>query len=76
MTQKLSNGLLIAYIPKEKILFQGDFTLSAEGQPANDHIKALVPILEKLKLDFDRYLPVHVPAAPQTKADLWKAVGK
>ena len=42
-----SNGLLIAYIPKEKILFQGDFSLPAAGQPANDHVKALVPVLEK-----------------------------
>ncbi len=71
-----SNGLMIAYIPKEKVLFQGDFSLPAAGQPANDHIKALVPILEKLNLDFDRYINVHTSATPQTKADLWKAVGK
>ena len=71
-----SNGLLIAYFPKEKILFQGDFSLPAAGQPANDHVKALVPILEKLNLDFDRYINVHAPATPQTKADLWKAVGR
>jgi glyoxylase-like metal-dependent hydrolase (beta-lactamase superfamily II) len=71
-----SNGLLIAYIPKEKVLFQGDFSLPNPGQEANDHIKALVPVLEKLKLDFDRYIPVHAVAAPQTKAELWKAVGK
>jgi glyoxylase-like metal-dependent hydrolase (beta-lactamase superfamily II) len=71
-----SNGLMIAYIPKEKILFQGDFSLPAAGQPGNDHVKALVPILEKLKLDFDRYINVHASAAPQTKAELWKAVGK
>ena len=71
-----SNGLLIAYLPKEKVLFQGDFSLPAEGQPANDHIKALVPILEKLNLDFTRYINVHTSATPQTKGDLWKAVGK
>jgi len=72
-----SNGLLIAYIPKEKVLFQGDFSLPAPGQPGNDHVKALVPALEKLKLlDFDRYINVHTSAAPQTKAELWKAVGK
>jgi glyoxylase-like metal-dependent hydrolase (beta-lactamase superfamily II) len=71
-----SNGLMIAYIPKEKVLFQGDFSLPAEGQPANDHVKALVPILEKLNLNFDRYINVHTSATPQTKADLWKAVGK
>ena len=71
-----SNGLLIAYFPKEKILFQADFSLPAPGQEANGHIKALVPILEKLNLDFDRFINVHAPATPQTKADLWKAVGK
>jgi glyoxylase-like metal-dependent hydrolase (beta-lactamase superfamily II) len=72
-----SNGLLIAYIPKEKVLFQGDFSLPAPGQPGNDHVKALVPALEKLNLvDFDRYINVHTSAAPQTKAELWKAVGK
>jgi glyoxylase-like metal-dependent hydrolase (beta-lactamase superfamily II) len=72
-----SNGLLIAYIPKEKVLFQGDLSLPAPVEPANDHIKALVPILVKLNVvDFDRYINVHTSAAPQSKADLWKAVGK
>ena len=70
-----SNGLSIAYIPKEKILFQGDFSVNP-GEPANDHVKALVPILEKLNLDFDRYINVHTSAAPQHKSDVWKAVGK
>lgn len=63
-----SNGLMIAYIPKEKILFQGDFTVTA-GQPPNDHVKALKPILDKLNLDYDRYISVHATAAPQTKKD-------
>jgi glyoxylase-like metal-dependent hydrolase (beta-lactamase superfamily II) len=71
-----SNGQMIAYIPKERVLFQGDFSLPAAGQPANDHVRALVPILEKLNLNFDRYINVHASAAPQTKADLWAAVGK
>ncbi|MBV9771675.1 MAG: MBL fold metallo-hydrolase [Bryobacterales bacterium] len=70
-----SNGLLIAYIPKEKVLFQGDFSV-IPGEPANDHVKALVPVLVKLNLDFDRYINVHASAAPQTKADVWKAVGQ
>ena len=71
-----SNGLMIAYIPKEKIVFQGDFSLPAPGQPGNDHVKALVPILEKLNLDFDRYINVHTSPTPQTKAELWKAAGR
>ncbi len=71
-----SNGLTIAFIPKEKILFQADYTLPAAGQQPNDHIRALQPIVEKLKLDFETYMPVHRGAAPLTKGDLWKAVGK
>jgi glyoxylase-like metal-dependent hydrolase (beta-lactamase superfamily II) len=70
-----NNGLMIAYIPKEKVLFQGDFSVNP-GEPANDHVKALYPVLVKLNLDFDRYINVHASAAPQTKADVWKAMGK
>ena len=71
-----SNGLTIAYLPKLKILFQADFTVTP-GEPANDHVKALGPIvLDKLKLDFDRYIPVHAANAPQTKADFLKALGR
>ena len=70
-----SNGLIIAYIPKEKVLFQGDFSINP-GEPANDHVKALVPVLERLNLDFDRYINVHASAAPQHKSDVWKAMGK
>ena len=71
-----SNGLLIAYIPQEKVIFQGDYSVNP-GQPANDHVKALVPALEKLGLvNLERYINVHVSAAPQTKADVWAAVGK
>jgi len=72
-----SNGLLVAYIPKERVLFQGDFSLPNPGQPGNDHVKALVPALEKLGVvNFDRYINVHTSAMPQTKAELWAAVGK
>jgi glyoxylase-like metal-dependent hydrolase (beta-lactamase superfamily II) len=69
-----SNGLMIAYLPKEKILFQGDFSV-IPGESANDHVRALVPALEKLGLmDFDRYINVHVSAAPQHKADVLEAM--
>src|SRR4029077_1060618 len=70
-----SNGLTIAYIPKEKILFQADFTVTP-GEAANDHVKALGAVLAKLNLDYDRYIPVHAGAAPLTKADVNKALGK
>jgi glyoxylase-like metal-dependent hydrolase (beta-lactamase superfamily II) len=70
-----SNGLIIAYIPKEKVLFQGDFSVNP-GEPANDHVKALAPVLAKLNLDYDRYINVHASAAPQYKADVMKALGQ
>ncbi|HXD23582.1 MAG TPA: MBL fold metallo-hydrolase [Gemmatimonadaceae bacterium] len=71
-----SNGLTIAYMPKEKVLFQGDFTVTP-GEPANDHVKALGPIvLDKLKLPFERYINVHASAAPQTRADFLKSLGR
>jgi len=70
-----SNGLMIAYMPKEKVLFQGDFSLPAKsGDPANDHVMALAPILTKLNLDYNRYINVHTSDTPQTKADFLKAV--
>ena len=70
-----SNGLLIAYIPKEKVLFQGDFSLPTKpGEPANDHVKALAPVLKKLNLPFERYINVHVSATPQTSKDFWAAL--
>jgi glyoxylase-like metal-dependent hydrolase (beta-lactamase superfamily II) len=70
-----SNGLMIAYIPKEKVLLQGDFTVTP-GQPANDHVKALAPVLKKLNLPFDRYVSVHTTAMPQTATDFWAVAGK
>ncbi len=69
-----SDGLIVAYFPSERILFQGDFSLPAPGQPANDHVKALATVLDNLKLDFDRYINVHASAAPQTREDFRNAV--
>jgi glyoxylase-like metal-dependent hydrolase (beta-lactamase superfamily II) len=75
-----SNGLIVAYFPKEKILFQGDFSVN-RGQdgnllPANDHVRALVPALEKLGIDYERYINTHASAAPQTKADVMAALAR
>jgi hypothetical protein len=75
-----SNALTIAYFPAEKILFQGDFSVNpAQGggfQPANDHVRALVPALEKLGIDYERYINTHASAAPQTKADVMAALAR
>ncbi|MGD8324153.1 MAG: MBL fold metallo-hydrolase, partial [Gammaproteobacteria bacterium] len=72
-----SNALLVAYIPKKRILYQGDFSLPPPGEEGNDHVKALVPALEKLGVtNFDRYINTHHSAEPQTKDMLWEAVGR
>ncbi len=67
-----SDGMLIAYLPKEKILFTGDFNIPAANQPAAPAINTLVQNVERLKLDFDAHVLVHAPNPdkPQTKADL------
>ena len=74
-----SNALMVAYFPQERILFQGDFSVNpVQGgsgmQPANDHVRALVPALEKLGINYERYINVHASAAPQTKADVTAAM--
>jgi glyoxylase-like metal-dependent hydrolase (beta-lactamase superfamily II) len=67
-----SDGMLIAFLPKEKILFTGDFNVPAAGQAVSPAIGTLVQNVERLKLDFDRHVLVHAPTPdrPLTRADL------
>jgi glyoxylase-like metal-dependent hydrolase (beta-lactamase superfamily II) len=67
-----SDGMLIAFLPKERILFTGDFNIPAAGAPAAPAIATLVQNVDRLKLDFDRHVLVHAPNPdrPLTKADL------
>jgi glyoxylase-like metal-dependent hydrolase (beta-lactamase superfamily II) len=67
-----SDGMLIAFLPKERILFTGDFNVPAPGQVVSPAIKTLVENTDRLKLDFDRHVLVHAPTPdrPLTRADL------
>ena len=67
-----SDGMLMAYLPKEKILFTADFNVRRPGQPVSPSIATLVQNIERLQLDFDRHVTVHAPNPdrPMTKADL------
>jgi glyoxylase-like metal-dependent hydrolase (beta-lactamase superfamily II) len=69
-----SDGMLVAYLPKERILFSADFNVPAPGQPVSPSIATLVANIERLQLDVDRHVLVHapVPDRPLTKADLLK----
>jgi glyoxylase-like metal-dependent hydrolase (beta-lactamase superfamily II) len=82
-----NDGILMAYLPKEKILIQGDmFTppTPQAGQPAqatnapapvNPNTISLVENIERLGLDFQQILPLHGPGAA-TRADLYRAAGR
>jgi glyoxylase-like metal-dependent hydrolase (beta-lactamase superfamily II) len=67
-----SDGMLVAYLPKERILFTADFNVPAAGQAVSPSIATLVQNLERLQLDFDRHVMVHAPNPdrPMTRADL------
>jgi glyoxylase-like metal-dependent hydrolase (beta-lactamase superfamily II) len=67
-----SDGMIVAYLPKERILFTADFNVPRPGQPVSPSIATLVQNLERLQLDFDRHVMVHAPDPdrPMTKADL------
>ena len=67
-----SDAMLMAFLPKEKILFTADINIPAPGQPVSPSIPTLVANLERLNLDFDRYVTVHPPTPdrPLTRADL------
>jgi glyoxylase-like metal-dependent hydrolase (beta-lactamase superfamily II) len=67
-----SGGMLVAFLPTEKILFTGDFNVPAQGQPVSPAIATLVRNVERLKLDFDAHVLVHPPNPdrPLTRADL------
>jgi len=71
-----SNGMIVALLPKEKILFQADFTLPNPGSEPNPYTKSLAEHVDRLKLDFNAYISVHNSATPQTKTELMKVIGK
>jgi glyoxylase-like metal-dependent hydrolase (beta-lactamase superfamily II) len=67
-----SDGMLVAFLPKEKILFSADFNVPAAGQPVSPAIATLVQNVDRLKLEFDRHVLVHAPNPdrPMTRADM------
>ena len=75
-----ADGLLMAYLPAEKILVEVDvYTPPAANAPPATAVSPatvnLVTNIERLKLDVDKILPLHGPGMV-TKADLYKAAGK
>jgi glyoxylase-like metal-dependent hydrolase (beta-lactamase superfamily II) len=77
------DGMLIAYLPKEKVLLEAD---GYNPQPANatapnppsPYTLSLLENIERLKLQVDRIVPVHYPADNRvvTMAELRKWLGR
>ena len=67
-----SDGMLVAYLPKEKLLLTADFNPPAQGQPVSPSIVALRQNVERLKLDVAGHVIVHAPNPdrPVTSPDL------
>lgn len=76
-----SDGMLIAYLPNEKLIFSADFTLPVPGAPpapVNPSLVVLAANLDRLQLDFNGYVVVHAPVPDRalTRADLMAAIGR
>jgi glyoxylase-like metal-dependent hydrolase (beta-lactamase superfamily II) len=71
-----SDGIIVALVPRARLLFQADFTLPQAGQEANPFTKSLARHVDRLGLDFDAYVSIHNSPTPQTRADLLRTIGK
>lgn len=71
-----TDGMLVAVLPEQGILFQADFTLPREGAEANPFVKTLAEYVDQNDVQFERYLAVHAAQVPQTRADLLAAIGR
>ena len=76
-----TDGMLIAYLPKERIIAYGDmFNLPAPNAPAPAEAAVahvvMVDNLERLGLDYDTVISVHAPNPdrPIKKADIYATI--
>src|SRR5262245_56391625 len=78
------DGLLMAYLPKEKVLVEADaYNPAAQpnAQPpatASPYTLALAANIERLKLDVNRIIPIHYPADNRvvTRVELMRWLGR
>lgn len=79
-----NNAMLIVYLPKQKILLNADeFNVAAQAPTApvaepNGYQVNLLKEIERLKLDVERHIPVHLPAGNRkvTQQELRYMAGK
>jgi glyoxylase-like metal-dependent hydrolase (beta-lactamase superfamily II) len=72
-----SDGMLIVYLPAEKTVWSADITAVNPNPAQLGVVKSAVEALNKLKLDFNAWIPAHPPNPdkPLTRADVMAAAG-
>ena len=72
-----SDGMLVVYLPAEKVLWSADITAVNPNPGQLATIRAVNETLTKLKLDYSSWIQAHPPNPdkPLTKADVVAAVG-
>jgi glyoxylase-like metal-dependent hydrolase (beta-lactamase superfamily II) len=71
-----SDGLLVVYLPAEKVLWSADITVVNPNPNQLGIVKSAVSTFDRLKLDYNGWIPAHPPNPdkPLTKADVMAAV--
>ena len=76
--QQHAEGMLMAYLPKDKILIQADAYVPRPGAPPlparSPHMVNLVDNVSRLKLDVERVVHIHGGSSPYS--DVLAAVGR
>ncbi len=72
-----SDGMLVVYLPVEKVLYTADITVVNPTPVQLGVLKSAVEVTNRLKLDYNSWIPAHPPTPdkPLTKADVLAAVG-
>jgi glyoxylase-like metal-dependent hydrolase (beta-lactamase superfamily II) len=71
-----SDGMFAIYLPAEKALYTADITVVNPNPGQLGTVKSMVQALDKLKLDYNTFIPAHPPNPdrPLTRADVMTAV--
>jgi glyoxylase-like metal-dependent hydrolase (beta-lactamase superfamily II) len=71
-----SDGMLAVYLPAEKVLWSADITVVNPNPGQLGVVKAAVEAINRLKLDFNTWIPAHPPNPdrPLTRTDVMAAV--
>jgi len=72
-----SDGMLIVYLPAEKVVWSADITVVNPNPGQLATVKAANATISKLKLDYNAWIPAHPPNPdkPLTRADVMAAAG-